>query len=335
MALESVVFQSDPSSYGNFLGGSRSWDHGFGFGGDDDHHQEEGYAQHDMVSNVNTVGQGLTGYCTPSPVVKQSVYNDNSNSNSKPETCTDNFNSHNSFSSPIAVAGRRKRRRTRNIKNKEEVESQRITHIAVERNRRKLMNDYLSVLRSMMPASYSQRGDQASIIGGAINFVKELEQLLQSLEASRRTNQQSDLDLASIFSSFFTFPQYSTCSNKNTHGHGHSEYMNNNLVHPHEITGDKQSGAIADVEVTMVESHANIKVLLKRQPRQLLKMVLGLHSLRLVILHLNVTSMDSMILYSFSVKVEDNSQLTSMNEIAADVYEMVGRIQEGAEFLPQ
>ncbi|KAL6222872.1 hypothetical protein ACLB2K_006262 [Fragaria x ananassa] len=297
MALESVVFQSDPSGYGNFLGGSRSWDHGFGFGGDDHHHQEEGYAQHDMVSNGNTVGQGLTGYCTPSPVAGKEA-------------------AHEKYQ-------------------EQEVESQRITHIAVERNRRKLMNDYLSVLRSMMPASYSQRGDQASIIGGAINFVKELEQLLQSLDASRRTNQQSDLDLASIFSSFFTFPQYSTCSNKNTHGHGHSEYMNNNLVHPHEITGDKQSGAIADVEVTMVESHANIKVLLKRHPRQLLKMVLGLHSLRLVILHINVTSMDSMILYSFSVKVEDNSQLTSMNEIAADVYEMVGRIQEEAEFLPQ
>lgn len=136
--------------------------------------------------------------------------------------------------------------------------------------------------------------------------MKELEQLLQSLEASRRrTNQQSDLDLVSIFSNFFTFPQYSTCSSTNTHGHGHGhdQYMNNNSVHPNELTGEKRSGAIADVEVTMVESHANIKVLLKRHPRQLLKMVLGLHSLRLMILHLNVTTMDDMILYSFSVKV--------------------------------
>ncbi|XP_062018923.1 transcription factor bHLH94-like [Rosa rugosa] len=315
MTLEAVVFQPDPFSCGNCLEGSRSWDHGFGFGGDDDQ-QEKGYAQHDILNNGNIVGQGLMGYCSPSQVRIQSV------------------NTGNSFSSPMATTGQRKRRRTRNIKNKEEVETQRITHIAVERNRRKLMNDYLAALRSMMPASYAQRGDQASIIGGAINFVKELEQLLQSLEASTKTK-QSHLDLASIFSNFFTFPQYSTCSNTNTHGHGHSEYMNNNLVHPHEIMGEKRSGAIADVEVTMVESHANIKVLLKRHPRQLLKMVVGLHSLRLMILHLNVTTMDSMILYSFSVKVEDNSQLTSMNDIAADVYEMVGRIQEEAQFLLQ
>jgi hypothetical protein len=65
------------------------------------------------------------------------------------------------FSQEVAVppppAGRRKRRRTRSVKNREEVESQRMTHIAVERNRRKQMNEYLSALRSLMPPSYVQR----------------------------------------------------------------------------------------------------------------------------------------------------------------------------------
>jgi hypothetical protein len=52
---------------------------------------------------------------------------------------------------------RRKRRRTRPVKNKEEAESQRMTHIAVERNRRKQMNEYLAALRSLMPPAYAQR----------------------------------------------------------------------------------------------------------------------------------------------------------------------------------
>lgn len=56
-----------------------------------------------------------------------------------------------------AVATHRKRRRTKPLKNKEEMESQRMTHIAVERNRRRQMNDYLALLRSLMPPSYSQR----------------------------------------------------------------------------------------------------------------------------------------------------------------------------------
>ncbi|KAI9127865.1 hypothetical protein K1719_000858 [Acacia pycnantha] len=86
----------------------------------------------------------------------------------------------------VVVQGRKKRiRKPRVCKNKEEAETQRMTHIAVERKRRKQMNEHLAVLRSLMPESYIQRGDQASIVGGAIEFVKELEHLLQSLEAKK------------------------------------------------------------------------------------------------------------------------------------------------------
>lgn len=53
--------------------------------------------------------------------------------------------------------GKSKRKRPRTIKTSEEVESQRMTHIAVERNRRKQMNEHLRVLRSLMPGSYVQR----------------------------------------------------------------------------------------------------------------------------------------------------------------------------------
>lgn len=58
----------------------------------------------------------------------------------------------------MAAQGRRKRRRKPRVcKNKEEAETQRMTHIAAERNRRKLMNEHLAVLRSLMPESYVQR----------------------------------------------------------------------------------------------------------------------------------------------------------------------------------
>lgn len=59
--------------------------------------------------------------------------------------------------SQIVPKERRKRKRTRKIKNKEEVETQRMTHIAVERNRRRQMNDHLNSLRSLMPSSYVER----------------------------------------------------------------------------------------------------------------------------------------------------------------------------------
>ncbi|KAM0831299.1 hypothetical protein ACQ4PT_065637 [Festuca glaucescens] len=226
---------------------------------------------------------------------------------------------------PAAAAGRRKRRRTKIVKNQEEVESQRRTHIAVERNRRRQMNDYLAALRSLMPSSYAQRGDQASIVGGAINYVKELEQLLQSLEVQKSVKNRSGStdDGRSPFASFFTFPQYSTSCNSidaTTASDGSSA---SNMV--------KSETAVADIEVTMVEGHASLKVLAPRRPKQLQKLIAGMQQLRIPPLHLNMTSVDAMVLYSFSLKVEDGSKLGSVEDIAAAVHEILCRIQREGE----
>ncbi|KAL8171722.1 hypothetical protein V2J09_023526 [Rumex salicifolius] len=200
----------------------------------------------------------------------------------------------------ILTTTRPKRRRyARKNKNKEETETQRMTHIAVERNRRKQMNEYLSTLKSMMPHSYVQRGDQASIVGAAMNFVKELEQNLHSLSTKK----------ASPFADFFSFPQYSTMADS-------------------AVGCEAKRSAVADVEVFIVEGHANLKIRSRKHPKQLLKIVIGLHNLRLTILHLNVNTLDQFCLYSFNLKVEDDSKLKSKEEVATAVHQLLLRIQE-------
>ncbi|XP_039041633.1 transcription factor bHLH96-like [Hibiscus syriacus] len=198
---------------------------------------------------------------------------------------------------------RRKRHRTRSIKNKEELETQRMTHIAVERNRRKQINEYLAAIRALMPPSHVQTGDQASIIGGAINFVKELEQLLQTMEAHKWTTQQPEPNgNLSPFAEFFTFPQFSTRE---------TSQCNDS---PSSMAADWPMGSaesVADIEVTMVETHANLKILSKKRPRQLLKLVAGLQSLSLTILHFNGSTVEEMVLYSISVKVEEGCHLNT------------------------
>ncbi|KAI8540838.1 hypothetical protein RHMOL_Rhmol08G0015800 [Rhododendron molle] len=258
--------------------------------------------QQDPFSNLNSYGyKGVEEYqCLDT-------------NSSSPEVCAgDGLLAGASVEAP---ARRKRQRNYKSLKNKVEMENQRMTHIAVERNRRKQMNDYLAVLRSLMPPSYAQRGDQASIVGGAINFVKELEQLLQSLESKNQLKQQSESPRH--FANFFTFPQYST-------------HQSNLLLTGHEsrMAAEKES-TIADIEVSIVESHANIKVLSRRQQKQLLKMVSWFYSIGLTILHINVTStVDQLGLYSFSVKVEDYCQLSTVNEIATAVHEMMTKIQE-------
>lgn len=284
MALEAAIYQQDPL----IIYGCKDYNcSSFGLENGD---------------HIMTGDQNLIGYWDSPP------------SSVSPETCAAGGGA-----APQAAASRRKRRRSKSLKNKEQMESQRMTHIAVERNRRRQMNDYLAALRSLMPPSYSQRGDQASIVGGAINFVKELEQLLQSLEAykfsDRPTAATAVVANSNVFSDFFTFPQYSR------------RLSSNSLIMATDVTAARRS-SVADIEVTMVESHANIKILSKRRPKQLLKMVAGFQSICLDILHLNITTVDQSVLYSFSVKVEDECELNTVNDIATAIHEMVGTIQQ-------
>lgn len=233
---------------------------------------------------------------------------------------------------------KKRKRKPRVCKNKEEAETQRMTHIAVERNRRKQMNEHLAMLRSLMPESYVQRGDQASIVGGAIQFVKELEHLLQSLEARKlelnlqenkniggsdhhhpyqdHNNQDNYMMSSKLepppFAQFFVCPQYiwSQISTK--------------------YYTSKTNAAIADIEVTLIETHASLRILSRRSPKQLSKLVAGFQTLHLTILHLNVTTLNPLVLYSVSVKVEEACLLTSVDDIAAAVHHMLRIIEEEA-----
>lgn len=161
MALEAVVYPQDPFTCAykdiySFGGGAWVYDSCF---------QED---DKPLLDN-NNIEQGLhANWDSPSsPSVMQHAKDWGHSSSS--EACTGAADQSLSggvvFSSmkpPAAAAttttgGKRKRRRTKSSKNKEEIENQRMTHIAVERNRRKQMNEYLAVLRSLMPPCYVQR----------------------------------------------------------------------------------------------------------------------------------------------------------------------------------
>ncbi|XP_008244210.1 PREDICTED: transcription factor bHLH67 [Prunus mume] len=231
--------------------------------------------------------------------------------------------------SPPVTRERRKRKRTRPTKNKEEVESQRMTHIAVERNRRRQMNDHLNVLRSLMPTSYIQRGDQASIVGGAIDFVKELEQLLQSLEAQkrmRRADQGSNGDnsfssSSSSSSASMAMPSNGMFMSLSQCRIGSHEEGTTTTPLEDEVTAQNKSEA-ADIDVTVIQTHVNLKIQCQRRAGQLMKAILALEDLRLAVLHLNITSSQDTVLYSFNLKIEEGCKLGSADEIARAVHQI-------------
>ncbi|MFQ6665066.1 hypothetical protein Gotur_031957 [Gossypium turneri] len=232
MAMEAVVFQQDWFGFNGkdvLLGGN--WSYGLGLGKEEEKFCFE-HIPGNQTSDTNNLVDG-----------DHRVSSSSQTSMAPPLPHS---------SGPSAMGSRKRRRSTKAPKNKEEMENQRMTHITVERNRRKQMNQYLSLLRSLMPPSYAPRGDQASIIGGAINFVKELEQRLQWLSGQKEVKERPKFD------DFFTSPQYST--------------------------------PIGDIEVNVNERHANLKITWKRRPSLLFRLVSGLNAMRLTILHLNVTT---------------------------------------------
>ncbi|PUZ43116.1 hypothetical protein GQ55_9G636500 [Panicum hallii var. hallii] len=216
-------------------------------------------------------------------------------------------------SAPATRAERRRKRprpRTRAAappdkrRKPEEAESQRMTHIAVERNRRRLMNDHLASLRSLIPSSCIPRGDQATVVGGAIDYVKQLEQQLVALQAAAaaRRGAAGAVGTAATAASdgVFVSPQYASYS---------------------EARGC--CGGVDVEAMAAVGGHVRVRVAGRRWPGRLVRAVAALEDLRLAVLHLAVTSVGhDAVVYCFNLKMEDGCEMATADEVAAVVHQI-------------
>ncbi|PKU73686.1 Transcription factor MUTE [Dendrobium catenatum] len=161
-----------------------------------------------------------------------------------------------------------------------------MSHITVERNRRRQMNEHLKVLRSLTPCFYIKRGDQASIIGGAIEFIKEMQQLLHSLETKKKRKSLSPSPSPSSRPSTSP-PPLASCS-------------------PFEAVKELSAccnSSVADVEAKISGSNVILKTLSKSIPGQVVRIISLLEREAFEILHLSISSMEDTVLYSFVIKV--------------------------------
>ncbi|OMP00253.1 hypothetical protein CCACVL1_03430 [Corchorus capsularis] len=187
-----------------------------------------------------------------------------------------------------------------------------MSHIAVERNRRRQMNEHLKVLRSLTPCFYIKRGDQASIIGGVIEFIKELHQVLQALESKK----QRKASLSPSPSTPSPRPLLQQLPNSSGQpDHIHSPFGVDTSVG--EVAACCNS-SLADVEARISGPNVILKTISKRIPGQILKIIAVLEKFSFEILHLNISSMEDTVLYSFVIKIGLECQL-SLEELAVQV----------------
>nr|KYP58635.1 Transcription factor SPEECHLESS [Cajanus cajan] len=217
---------------------------------------------------------------------------------------------------------------------------QKMSHITVERNRRKQMNEHLSVLKSLMPCFYVKRGDQASIIGGVVDYINELQQVLQALEAKKQRKVYSEVLSPRLVSSprpsplsprkpplspRLNLPISPRTPQPGSPYRPRLQQGYNNIISPtmsnsldpspttssassmndniNELVANSKS-ASADVEVKFSGPHVLLKTVSQRIPGQALKIITALEDLALEILHVNINSAaDDTMLNSFTIKV--------------------------------
>lgn len=136
------------------------------------------------------------------------------------------------------------------------------------------------------------KGDQASVIGGVIEFIKELHQVLQSLEAKKRRKSQSPSPGTPSPRPLLLSPQPDNAP--------FGIDLNNNVK---ELGGACCNSPVADVEAKISGSNVNLRTISGRIPGQVVKIINVLEKFSFEILHLNISSMEDTVLYSFVIKV--------------------------------
>lgn len=137
------------------------------------------------------------------------------------------------------------------------------------------------------------KGDQASIIGGVIEFIKELHQVLHSLEAKKQRKSLSPSPVPSPSPRPLQFsPQLENIP--------FGIDLNNNVK---ELGGACCNSPVADVEAKISGSNVILRTVSRRIPGQVVKIINVLENFSFEILHLNISSMEDTVLYSFVVKV--------------------------------
>nr|WCO08319.1 hypothetical protein [Suaeda aralocaspica] len=233
-------------------------------------------------------------------------------------------------------------------------EGSKVSHITVERNRRKQMNEHLSVLRSLMPCFYVKRGDQASIIGGVVDYINELQQLLQSLEAKKQRKAYSEVLSPRVVSSprptqqqvlsprkpplsprlnlpisprtpqpsspyrpRINIPSSSLATTPIDLSPSSSSSSLSDCFATNELVANSRS-PMAEVEVKFSGPNLILKTASPRIPGQLVKIVSTLEDLSLEILHINVSTIEDTMLNAFTIKIGIECQL-SAEELAHQI----------------
>uniref|UniRef100_A0A2N9FLJ0 BHLH domain-containing protein n=1 Tax=Fagus sylvatica TaxID=28930 RepID=A0A2N9FLJ0_FAGSY len=217
-------------------------------------------------------------------------------------------------------------------------------NLVAERRRRKKLNDRLYALRALVPKI--SKLDRASILGDAIEFVKELQK--QAKELQDELEEHSD-----------DGGRNSTVTNNGNHQNVQSEILNQNGMNlgPKAEHDDKPSNGIHDgvsdngnslkqnedsennndksqqmevqVEVAQIDGNEFfVKVFCEHKPGGFVRLMEVLNSLKLEVTNANVTSFRGLVSNVFKVQKRD-SEVVQANDVRDSLLELTRNPSRG------
>jgi hypothetical protein len=153
------------------------------------------------------------------------------------------------------------------------------------------------------------QGDQASVIGGVVEFVKELEQLVASLEAQKRRREcVADVMMSSARGRPPPVPdcEVADADMKQHRQHHHHHDLGQDAGIESMAMAALRRSEIAEVEVKVAGgSEVSLRALCVRMaPAQLSRLISALEHLNLHVLHLAISNPQlHTLLYTFALKV--------------------------------
>nr|XP_012570710.1 transcription factor ABORTED MICROSPORES-like [Cicer arietinum]XP_027189166.1 transcription factor ABORTED MICROSPORES-like [Cicer arietinum] len=187
-------------------------------------------------------------------------------------------------------------------------------NLVAERKRRKKLNDRLYNLRSLVPRI--SKLDRASILGDAIEFVKDLQKQVKELQDDLEENSDTATESNCVINNQYVNGIQVEADNKNVRKaeHGYHVVGNGN---------EKQTQQMeAQVEVAQIDGNEYfVKVFCEHRAGGFVKLMEALNSLGMDVLHATVTSHKGLVSNVFKVEKKE-SEIVEAEDVRESLIEL-------------
>ncbi|XP_062175797.1 transcription factor ABORTED MICROSPORES [Alnus glutinosa] len=206
-------------------------------------------------------------------------------------------------------------------------------NLVAERRRRKKLNDRLYALRSLVPII--SKLDRASILGDAIEFVKELQKQAKELQDELEEHSDDEGGRNTFSSGNHHHVQPEILNQNGEHDkapngiHGGGNGIVSKQNQESESTNDKTQQMEVQVEVAQIDGNEFfVKVFCEHKPGGFVRLMEALNSLGLEVTNVNVTSFRGLVSNVFKVEKRD-SEVVQADHVRDSLLELTRNPSRG------